>query len=57
MASAGAVILDGDIRACYPVAVPDELVQHWLATAGEQIISQIELWALVSSSNMLHQSQ
>ena len=48
VASAGAVLINGDERVCFVVAVPEELVQHWKDTSGEQIISQIELWALVA---------
>ena len=46
-ASAGAVIIDGVSRKAYVVSVPDSLVSHWLEEAGDQIISQIELWAFV----------
>ena len=46
-ASAGAVIIDGKFRKAYVVSVPGSLVSHWLEEAGDQIISQIELWAFV----------
>ena len=47
-ASAGAILVDGDFRIGCTITVPDVLVAHWLKHAGEQIISQIELWALVA---------
>ena len=46
-ASAGAVVVDGDDRFAFTIEVPQRLVSHWLDKAGEQIISQTELWALV----------
>ena len=48
IASAGVVLIDGSKRMGYSIEVPQQLVDHWLQHAGEQIISQIELWALVS---------
>ena len=39
--------LDGHDRFAFTIEVPQRLVSHWLDKAGEQIISQIELWALV----------
>ena len=47
IATAGAVLVDGDIRLAFQLEVPQALVEHWLANAGEQIISQVELWGLV----------
>ena len=47
IATAGAVLVDGDIRLAFQLEVPQALVDHWLANAGEQIISQVELWGLV----------
>ena len=46
-ASAGAVLIDGQLRLAFKIVVPQLLVDHWLEFAGEQIISQVELWALV----------
>ena len=46
-ASAGAVVVDGNERFAFTIDVPQRLTSHWLDKAGEQIISQIELWALV----------
>ena len=43
-ATAGAVVIDGTFRACAAVVVPDALVEHWTRHAGEQIISQVEMW-------------
>ena len=48
VATAGAVVVDGSQRHAYVVTVPDELVKLWNRVAGDQIISQVELWALVS---------
>ena len=47
-ASAGAILVDGNVRIGCIITVPDVLVAHWLKHAGEQIISQIELCALVA---------
>ena len=47
IATAGAVLIDGDVRLAFQLEVPQALVDHWLANAGEQIISQVELWGLV----------
>ncbi|CAL1161019.1 unnamed protein product [Cladocopium goreaui] len=46
-ATAGAVLIDGDVRLALKLDVPQDLVNHWLACAGDQIISQVELWGLV----------
>ncbi|CAL1163338.1 unnamed protein product [Cladocopium goreaui] len=46
-ATAGAVLIDGQTRLAFKILVPRELVDHWLRFAGDQIISQVELWALV----------
>ena len=46
-ATAGAVVIDGQSRVAYEVVVPKELVDHWTQFAGDQIISQVELWALL----------
>ena len=46
-ATAGAVLIDGQTRLAFKISVPGELVAHWVRLAGEQIISQVELWALV----------
>ena len=46
-ATAGAVMIDGETRLAFKIVVPLKLVDHWLQLAGEQIISQVELWALV----------
>ena len=46
-ATAGAVIIDGSEREAHSILVPDSLISHWLQEAGDQIISQIELWASV----------
>ena len=48
VATAGAVVIDGPSRMAFVVSVPDALVKLWTRVAGEQIISQVELWALVS---------
>eukprot|EP00435_Cladocopium_sp_Y103_P033666 s1851_g8.t1 len=48
IASAGAVIIDGSDRLGCEIKVPKSLVDHWLENAGDQISSQIELWALVA---------
>ena len=48
-ATAGAVVIDGTFRACAAVVVPDALVEHWTRHAGEQIISQVEMWALLAA--------
>ena len=48
-ATAGAVAIDGPFRVCAAVIVPDVLVEHWTKHAGDQIISQIELWALLAA--------
>ena len=47
-ATAGVIIADGSFRIGCIIMVPEALVKHWLEFAGEQIISQIELWALVA---------
>ena len=47
IATAGAVLVDGDVRLAFQLEVPQNLVEHWLTNAGEQIISQVELWGLV----------
>ena len=47
-ASAGAILIDGAERYGYIIAVPTVLTDHWRQHAGEQIISQIEFWALVT---------
>ena len=46
-ATVGAVIIDGSERETHSILVPDSLISHWLQEAGDQIISQIELWASV----------
>ena len=48
IATAGAVVIDGQSRVAHEVAVPKDLVDHWTRFAGDQIISQVELWALLS---------
>ena len=48
VATAGAVVISGVSRLAYVVTVPPALVELWTKTAGDQIISQVELWALVS---------
>lgn len=48
VATAGAVVVDVSQRHAYVVTVPDELVKLWNRVAGDQIISQVKLWALVS---------
>eukprot|EP00435_Cladocopium_sp_Y103_P053691 s2737_g17.t1 len=47
VATAGAVLIDGSERLAFRLVVPKGLVEHWLEFAGEQIISQVELWALL----------
>lgn len=47
-ATAGAILVDGSFRIGCTIVVPDNLVKHWLEHAGDQIISQIELWAVVA---------
>jgi len=54
-ATAGAVVIDGSSRLAYVVAVPQALVELWNKVAGDQIISQVELWALVSVRFCLRQ--
>ena len=39
IATAGAVLVDGDVRLAFQLEVPQNLVEHWLTNAGEQIIS------------------
>ena len=48
-AGAGAVIYDPccSCACCFEIEVPEELVQLWVQETGEQIISQIELFALI----------
>ena len=48
VATAGAVIVDGPMRLAYVIKVPESLVKLWIKVAGEQIISQVEMWALVT---------
>ena len=48
VATAGAVVVDGPMRLAYVIKVPESLVKLWTKVAGEQIISQVEMWALVS---------
>ena len=48
VATAGAVVIDGPSRMAFVVKVPEVLIKLWIRVAGEQIISQVELWALVS---------
>ena len=48
VATAGAVVIDGPSRMAFVVKVPDVLIELWTKVAGEQIISQVELWALVA---------
>lgn len=48
VATAAAVVITGSSRLAYVVTVPQALVELWIKTAGDQIISQVELWALVS---------
>ena len=55
VATAGAVVIDGSSRLAYGVAVPQALVEIWNKTAGDQIISQVEVWALVSVRFCLRQ--
>eukprot|EP00435_Cladocopium_sp_Y103_P027136 s1919_g6.t1 len=47
VATAGAVLIDGSERLAFSITVPDSLKEHWLERAGEQIICQVELWALL----------
>ena len=47
-ATAGAVLVKDEIRLALAIEVPKILIDHWLKHAGSQIISQIELWALVA---------
>lgn len=47
-ATAGAVLLDGHRQQAFEILVPNELVSHWSQLVGEQIICQIELWALLT---------
>lgn len=44
-ATAGAVVIAGACKVAFTVSVPRFLIDHWLEVVGEQIISQIELWA------------
>ena len=48
VATAGAVVVDGPMRLAYVIKVPESLVKLWTKVAGEQIISQVEMWALVT---------
>ena len=47
LATAGAVLVDGEVRVAIKLEVPQALVDHWLANAGDQIIYQVQLWGLV----------
>ena len=47
-ATAGAVLVKDELRSAFAINVPKILIDHWLKHAGTQIISQIELWALVA---------
>ena len=47
-ATAGAVLVDGNRRLAFKIVVPQVLIDHWVEHAGDQIISQIELWALLA---------
>ena len=47
-ATAGAVLVNDDRRLAFAISVPQILIDHWLKHAGTQIISQIELWALIA---------
>ena len=49
-ASAGAVIFDPDCNkiSCFEIAVPNELVKLWISETGDQIISQIEMFAMLA---------
>ena len=46
--TAGAVITDGSLRVGVTVELPGRRVEHWKQWAGEQIISQVELGALLA---------
>ena len=48
-AGAGAVIYDPcvDTTCCFEIEVPQKLIDLWISETGEQIISQIEMFALV----------
>ena len=48
VATAGAIIIDGSEKLACDILVPDAQVAHWLEHAGDQIIYQIELWALLA---------
>ena len=48
VATAGAIVVDGSERLACDILVPDALVAHWLEHAGDQVICQIELWALLA---------
>ena len=49
-ASAGAVVFDPDCNklSCFEIAVPNELVRLWVSETGDQIISQIEIFAMLA---------
>ena len=48
-AGAGAVIYDpcGSNACCFEIEVPEKLIKLWVLETGEQIISQIEMFALM----------
>lgn len=50
-ASAGLVICDEvhNLRHCREIVVPQCLVEHWQGEGSEQIISQVELFALIAA--------
>ena len=48
VATAGAVVVCGAKRLAHVVEVPQALIDKWQTLTGEQVISQIELWALLA---------
>ena len=48
VATAGAVVIDGDSRIAFSITVPELLVDHWTQYVGDQIIQQVELWGLLA---------
>ena len=58
-AGAGAVVYDpcGNSTSCFEIEVPDKLVELWVSETGEQIISQIEMFALICAIQICNPSQ
>ena len=47
VATAGAVVICGAKRVAHVLHVPQALIDKWQTLTGDQVISQIELWALL----------